>query len=167
MVSPWIAIGLSGAAFLAAAKAHGRQVRIERELAGYWRVEFAGRNPPFVLDLWRRDRIVLWSLAAAVLVGLIAYVFASVEPHWKLPLTDSINRPYWWGYPFLGIFWPVTAGFFGAGLACLIRTLAAFRKGESQVREWVLQAFWGSIGWWALAKALAAASLLLAFHSGL
>ncbi len=35
-----IVVLASVAAFLAAAKSHGRQVKLERELAGYWEVRF-------------------------------------------------------------------------------------------------------------------------------
>jgi len=59
-----LALALGLATFLAAAKTHGRQLRLERELAGYWSVTFGGQNPPFVETLWRRERPIFWGLAA-------------------------------------------------------------------------------------------------------
>ena len=54
-------LGVGIAATLVAAKAHGRQVRLEREREGYHEVVFGGSNPPFVEALWRRDRVRFWA----------------------------------------------------------------------------------------------------------
>lgn len=58
-------------AMILAAKAHGRQVRLEREHAGHHHVVFGGINPEFVETLWRRDRIRFWG-SLPVFVGVIA-----------------------------------------------------------------------------------------------
>jgi len=60
-------------AFLAAAKVHGRQLRLERELAGYFHVTFGGRNPEFVEALWRAERIRFWTvtLVLAAAIGVL------------------------------------------------------------------------------------------------
>ena len=55
-VPVWLGALIGVAALLVAAKAHGRQVRLEREAAGYHEVVFGGTNPPFVDALWRADR---------------------------------------------------------------------------------------------------------------
>jgi len=71
--------GLSVAVFLLAAKAHGRQIRLERELEGYHEVVFDGTNPPFVETLWREDRAVYWMLfPIAIGVPCLAFIAASV-----------------------------------------------------------------------------------------
>jgi len=58
--------------FLVAAKLHGRQLRLEREQAGFREVTFGrgSQNPPFVVALWRRERFIFWPIAAVVAVGL-------------------------------------------------------------------------------------------------
>jgi hypothetical protein len=67
-------IGLSVALFLVAAKTHGRQLRLEREKAGYMSVVFGGKNPEFVEALWRAERWRFWPLAAALaLLGLLLF----------------------------------------------------------------------------------------------
>jgi hypothetical protein len=59
--------------FVAAAAWHGRQLRLEREQAGYMQVTFGrGDNPPFVEALWRAERIRFWSLALVLAAGAIA-----------------------------------------------------------------------------------------------
>src|SRR5438045_8903489 len=78
----WV-LGLGVATFLVAAKAHGRQLRIERELAGYWEVSFRARNPAFVEALWRRERIVYWSLAAVAAIASIALRLLSPWSGWS------------------------------------------------------------------------------------
>ena len=57
-MNSWFLAAASLAAFLTAAKSHGRQVRLERELAGVWEVVFGGSNPPAVVAIWRTDRII-------------------------------------------------------------------------------------------------------------
>jgi len=44
----WALLAASFVLFFVAAKFHGRQVRLERELAGHNQVTFGGKNPPFV-----------------------------------------------------------------------------------------------------------------------
>lgn len=48
------------ATFLLAAKAHGRELRLEREAAGILRVVFGGDNPAFVDALWAAERLRFW-----------------------------------------------------------------------------------------------------------
>jgi hypothetical protein len=66
----WIAG--SFAAFLVAAKLHGRALRLEREAEGITSVDFRGKNPPFVEQLWRAERSRFWPMAA----GLAALALA-------------------------------------------------------------------------------------------
>ena len=72
-------LALGVVTFLVTAKAHGRQLRIERELAGYHTVTFRGDNPPFVTRLWRRERYIFW--ATVVIVAAVDYF---LRLHWAL-----------------------------------------------------------------------------------
>src|SRR5438034_1265042 len=62
---------LSLVTFLASAKAHGRQLRLERELEGYQTVTFRAANPPWVESLWRAERYRFWGFTLA-----LAFLFA-------------------------------------------------------------------------------------------
>jgi hypothetical protein len=66
------AIGVvSVVVFLVAAKVHGRQLRLEREAAGYASVRFGGENPPWVEALWRAERVRFWSSTIALAVAIL------------------------------------------------------------------------------------------------
>jgi len=78
-------LGLSLALFFLAAKTHGRQIRLERELEGYPEVTFGGDNPPWVVALWRRDRIFYWSTFAVTAAILGAYLVAAAATGLPLP----------------------------------------------------------------------------------
>src|SRR3954462_12053852 len=64
-------VAASIALFFAAAKAHGRQLRLERELEGHFEVQFGGKNPPWVEALWRAERFRFWGLTVALELLLI------------------------------------------------------------------------------------------------
>src|SRR5262245_8588171 len=68
------AIGLvmSTGLCVVAAKAHGRQLRLERELEGHHSVVFGGVNHPWVEQTWRRDRHRFWILTPLLAVTLAA-----------------------------------------------------------------------------------------------
>jgi hypothetical protein len=68
------------ATFLLAAKSHGRQVRLERERAGYHQVVFGGSNPAFVEALWRRDRLRYWPTFALVFAAVAIARWLAVGP---------------------------------------------------------------------------------------
>ena len=65
----------AAAVFLLAAKLHGRQLRLERERAGYPEASFrrGADNAPFVVALWRRERYIVWGTTAAC-AGVAALV---------------------------------------------------------------------------------------------
>lgn len=70
----WILRGGAALLFLlAATKAHGRQVRLEREAVGVLTVDFLSANPPAVEAIWARDRRTLWTVFAVL--GGVAVVF--------------------------------------------------------------------------------------------
>jgi len=146
--SPWLLLGLGVATFLAAAKAHGRQLRLERELAGYWEVSFRARNPAFVETLWRRERIAFWSLVALLAASSLAWRLLAPRPGWSVA-----------GALLLHILAPLTAAFVVTGLLSTRRFLRARRAGAvtaSLPPDWSSRAARGTAGWWALTLAMCA-----------
>ena len=109
-VPAWLGALVGIPALLAAAKAHGRQVRLEREAQGYHHVEFGGSNPQFVEALWRRDRIRFWSVVPPLALALGA--LAWYARGWPLALVAAL-------------LWAPIVGFFVAGL----RSYAGTRLG--------------------------------------
>jgi hypothetical protein len=64
----------SAVLFLLSAKAHGRELRLERQAAGVAHVVFGAQNPPVVEALWRAERTRFWiatPLLAACLAALL------------------------------------------------------------------------------------------------
>ena len=140
-------LALSVGLLLAAAKAHGRQVRLERELEGHHEVVFGGDNPAFVVGLWRRDRVRYWTVAplAALLFGALAW--------WLRP---------GWGWALVAVLlWAPVAGFATAGLLSLAALQGRMRE-KSPPAGWRRDAARGSLLWWGLAAALAAGVALVA-----
>jgi hypothetical protein len=152
-------VGVSVVTFVLAAKAHGQQIRLERELAGYHHVVFGGSNPAFVEALWRADRVRYWSTAVGLALGVLAL--------------SALTRAQGWGWPFLGggggaVAWLVVCGapvvaFLTCGLWSLTRFLhAVSAKLEGTVdAEWVRDSLQGS-AWWFTAAVLATALALFA-----
>lgn len=130
---------------VAAAKAHGRQVRLERELEGHHEVTFGGDNPPFVTALWRRDRVRFWTTAPAAGILLAVGLWWAQAP----------------GATFLALLVvPPVAGFVVAGLSSLLRLQHAM--GARRVdAAWRRAAMRGSAAWWSLVALLAAAAAAL------
>lgn len=146
----WAAVLASVALLLVAAKTHGRQLRLERELEGYHEVVFGGENPTWVEARWRQDRIGFWAIvpAFAIVLGWATW------PHgWGLRLTSVL-------------LWAPIGGFVVMGLASQLRlALALDRKGpeaRSEKAAWLREARWGSAIWWTLVVVLVlAVSVLL------
>jgi hypothetical protein len=125
--------GSSLVLFLSAAKAHGRELRLERLAAGFDHVIFGGDNPAFIDALWRAERVRFWIAAPALAAALLA-----------LLKTRGIAT----GPAALGaVVWASALAFAGCGIASLVRAGAA-REGIG-----------GSVGWW---TAVAAAGVLTA-----
>lgn len=133
----WLAALASVALVLASAKAHGRQIRLEREREGYHSVVFGGDNPPFVEALWRADRVRFWTFTppAALALGAWAWI-ARGEP-------AAVG---------VALLLAPAAGFAFAGLLSLRRL---WRRGPP--RAWAR----ASAAWWSLAAALAALAVAL------
>ena len=95
--------------FLATAKLHGRQLRLEREQAGITEVSFGrgAQNAPFVVALWRRERFIFWPAAATTAVAL----------HFFAPLP----------WPLVYVLIPGIVGFVLGWALSLVRTRARSR----------------------------------------
>lgn len=154
-----VLLATSAVTFLLAAKAHGRQLRLERELEGYHRVVFGGTNPPFVEALWRVDRVRYWSTAAAV-AGLVLgfYVLARVVG-WRWPFLHGGGGSLAW----LVLWGSMVAAFLTCGLWSLTRFVLATsaRIGSAVDAAWVSEALQGS-AWWFTAAAMATVLVLFA-----
>jgi hypothetical protein len=142
-VAAWLAIVATAILILSAAKAHGRQIRLEREARGFMRVDFRSRNEPYVEALWRRDRRLFWA-TFAFLAGF-SLVAAAVTADW--PLGGFLMA------------WSFAASFVAAGLASW-RRFFADAIGEA---VWRRQAVAGSVRWWLLVL-LAAATAGIAWR---
>ena len=129
------------ALILAAAKAHGRQLRLERESHGFMSVDFRRDNAPWVEALWRRDRLGFWPAFVVLAVG------SSV---WLRP---DLSRLADWGPVALAWACAFAAAFTLMGLWSLARFL---RSGRGEA-EWRRSAEMGSLGWWTLVAALGGA----------
>jgi hypothetical protein len=150
-----VVLVLSLVTFLVAAKTHGRQVRLERERAGYTQVVFGGSNPEFVESLWKRDRIRFWSTAALVLVLLAGVRLAGTSLKLSLPLGGGTLGTGW-----MMLFLPLIAGFLVCGAASLVGFLSD-RAGEP---GFTAAAIPGSVGWWSLLLVLVGTTVTLAFR---
>lgn len=152
-------LALSLLLLLAAAKAHGRQVRLERELEGHHEVVFGGDNPPYVVALWRRDRIRVWGaalLAALLLVALLVLGDAGRLPYPRVFAED----PTFGASLLLVPLWSLTAGFVVSG-AWSLHSLARRMEEKGAAPAWRAQARRGSLLWWGIVAALAAAVAFL------
>lgn len=124
----WAMLGGSSLlVFLAAAKAHGRELRLERAAAGFDRVVFGGQNPAFVEALWRTERLRFWILAPAVAAAVLALLKSR-----GLATSVAAASALTWG--------PVVA-FAALGVASLSRAGSG--------RDGML----GSAAWWAVVAA--------------
>jgi hypothetical protein len=150
-----VVLVLSVVTFLVAAKTHGRQVRLERERAGYTQVVFGGSNPEFVEALWKRDRIRFWSTAAGVLVLLGALRLAGASLGLARPLGGGALGTGW-----MMLFLPLLAGF----LVCGVASLLGFLSDTAGEPGFTAAALPGSVGWWSLLLVLVGLTVTLAFR---
>ncbi|MGQ0535313.1 MAG: hypothetical protein ACT4PT_04500 [Methanobacteriota archaeon] len=150
-------VATGAALFLAAAKAHGRQLRVERELHGYLEIDFrGGSNPPWVEALWRRDRIRFW----IVFPLLSAILVAAARAWWSAPTVAVVVAA-------------LVAGSAAAFTALGLASLARFRrKGDLRTKArrerpgWLSSADRGGWSWWILVAALWSLSgLSIRFYS--
>lgn len=131
-------IAASAVAFLLAAKAHGRELRLEREAAGVMKVVFGGDNPPLVEALWSAERLRFWPTTIAL--GIAAAILLAKGGWPRATIAQA------------ALLWAPTLVFVALGVASFMRAGGLDRGG-------VL----GSVCWWALC----AAALTLALQAGL
>ncbi|MEZ4428786.1 MAG: hypothetical protein R3A51_13975 [Nannocystaceae bacterium] len=118
-------VATSVATFVLAAKAHGRELRLERIVAGVDVVRFGGVNPPFVEALWAAERLRFWT--AAPLLGLLVGVALA-----RLGASRTIVAA-------ASVVWAPTVVFVALGLASFWRAGGIDRAGAL-----------ASVGWWSL-----------------
>ena len=129
--------------FLSAAKSHGRQYRLERELNGYWIVSFRIRNDPWVEKFWLQQRVLYWSVASLTAIVLSAR---------RVAFRKS-GRMVW----FLLLLVPVSmiVAFVVMGVISAARLALHLGGGEyAPSQQWLQAAIWGSLGWWILTAGL-------------
>jgi hypothetical protein len=134
-----ILIAIAAAALiLAAAKAHGRQLRLERTQAGFPTADFRRPNEPFVEQLWRTDRLGFWTLFV---------VLAAASLFWSLAAGGLATAPFWGRFP-LGLAWAFAGAFFVMGVQSLWRLADRDKEG------WKSHAIGTSFLWWTLVALL-------------
>lgn len=130
------------ATFLLAAKAHGRELRIERQAAGILRVVFGGDNPPFVDALWAAERLRFWIATPLLSLTLaVALVIAGAS-------RSTVA--------FASLLWAPAVVFMVLGLSSLARAGGLERAGLA-----------GSMAWWSLVVGSFALVALLGRRAGL
>lgn len=128
--------------FLSAAKSHGRQYRLERELQGFWTVSFTSENDPWVERFWFRQRVVYWSLASFVALSMVMIL------RFKTKKTNLAGKR-WMLFALLSFISSMIAAFIVSGLVSMVRLFWKLaRNVPAPGPEWLANAVWGSIGWW-------------------
>jgi hypothetical protein len=126
--------------FLSAAKSHGRQYRLERELAGYWTVSFTSDNAPWVERFWFRQRVVYWSLASFIALSMII---------WRFKKKVTVNWKQWMLFALLTLIRSMIAAFMITGAISMIRLFWKLARNiPAPSPDWISHAVWGSLGWW-------------------
>lgn len=118
---------------LVAAKAHGRQVRVEREAHGYHDVEFGGANPPFVEALWRKDRLLFWPSFVVLALPAVAHFWVRRDAGFPAAVAVALGAAF-------------SAAFVVCGMRSLLRARGIL---SSPARR-------GSFAWWAAVALVAA-----------
>ena len=160
----WVVLILTIVTFLIAAKSHGRQLRLERELAGYHHVTFGGTNPPFVETLWQKDRVEYWRTFAAILILFAAYAVAAMWFNLPLPFGNNDAAERAGGLLVLGFLWTFILTFTIVGMMSLMRLRQAMSQSTMADSAWETQAIVGSAMWWSAVIALSVIIGTVAFH---
>lgn len=137
MRATFLLILVSVVLFVIAAKAHGRELRLEREANGVTHVVFGGQNPPAVEAIWSAERRRFWVLAP-VLAGALALVLRRFGGGAGLMALGALA-------------WAPVIAFIALGLASAARTGVSARGHLT-----------GSIGWWTFVLALSAVTVAVA-----
>jgi len=164
----WIELGLGVVLLFLSAKAHGRQIRLERELEGYMEVDFMKENPPWVEALWRTDRRRYWATVPIAIAVLVLLGLLTLPPRFG---TEPLGNPIIGTIFLAGFLWPLVVAFTSNGIQSAIRLRTALIQGGEQRRQeahaqpegsaWRRAALRGTIGYWALVLAIGALAVLL------
>jgi len=164
----WIELGLGVVLLFLSAKAHGRQIRLERELEGYMEVDFMKENPPWVEALWRKDRRRYWATVPIAIVILLLLGFLTLPPRFG---TEPLGNPIIGTLLLAGFLWPLVVAFTSNGIQSALRLRAALvRRGrdrpvgtpaQPEGSTWRGAAFRGTIGYWALVLAIGTVAVLI------
>lgn len=160
VVGAAVGIGGSVALLLLAAKAHGRQLRLERELEGHTQVDFRGGNHPWVEALWRGDRVRFWTMVPIASAALALYAYRA-RAMGGAPVDFGAALPPWGAALVAALLWGPTLGFFVNGALSLIRWFRALREAPGdatrrtrEARErpgWLTSAARRTVLWWTAA----------------
>lgn len=169
----WIELGLGVVLLFLAAKVHGRQIRLERELEGHFDVDFMRENDPWVEALWRRDRRRFWitfPLVAVVLASLVAATASS----WVAARfgSDPLGSPLLGALVLAVLLWAPVAAFVGNGFASAWRLHRRLNEPRTQGRrrdevlathgQWLATTVRGTYAWWGFLAAGGAATVVIA-----
>jgi hypothetical protein len=124
----WVVFATSLTAFFVAAKSHGRQLRLERELAGFDRVTFGGTNPPYVESLWRNDRVHYWRTFPVLLTFFLAGLIVSRSSSISLPFPDETRESQLLAWAALSFLWAFVWSFTLVGLASAVRLRRSLKR---------------------------------------
>jgi hypothetical protein len=131
-------------AFLSAAKSHGRQHRLERQLEGHWKVSFTSENHPWVERFWFRQRIVYWSIATITAIVLL-----------KQFLFRRNSKLHWIVSGVLTIGISMIVAFVVTGLLSWARLgLKLLKNPALATPEWLENLHLISLSWWLLTALL-------------
>ncbi len=166
----WIELGLGVVLLLLAAKVHGRQIRLERELEGYMEIGFMKENPPWVESLWRKDRRQYWATFSAAAAVLAASVLLTGSPGLSAKFgTDPMGNPAAGAVAVAITLWAPSAAFIGNGMTSVGRLLRRLREPRPDGRRrdevraargpWLKAAIRGTLGYWGLVAAFTAVAI--------
>jgi hypothetical protein len=164
----WIELGLGIVLLFLSAKAHGRQIRLERELEGYTEVDFMKENPSWVEALWRKDRRRFWPTFGLTIAVLSAAGLLILPARFG---TEPLGSPILGAVLLAGFLWPLVVAFTSNGIQSAIRLRTALSRIErgrpegtpahSESSMWRRAALRGTIGYWAFVFTIGAAAVLL------
>jgi len=159
----WIELGLGVVLLFLSAKAHGRQIRLERELEGYMEVDFMKENPPWVEALWRKDRRRFWPTFVVAFVVLTAAGLPILPTRFG---AEPLGNPILGTVLLTGFLWPLVVAFVSNGIQSAFRLRTALvQKTAARTRRtradgergpWLRAAVRGTFGYWGLIAGLSA-----------